>query len=776
MNPFRLGAAATVALIAVTAPLRAQTRFAAAPAMGPVLEALAQLRPIDDSSFKVRNFIIARDAATLTLSEGRMWPLTTVNGRTIGAVYQGTGRILYIPPTGVEMERVNEYLGVDTVDTPITRAVLLFTDGTLDAIYSAGVSPERVEAPGPLTELLARARDYLKTYKDRTWAPQFLEPVLNGRDNGMFFALVERQQGEELIVQVDPDDPEPVTLSVHSRTRGSDVDPEVVASYRWTDRPAPPADTRRREVTVAKYVLDVMMPQQLDGGVSFSAKAECHLVVPPRGYGPWIPFQLYYDLDVDSVTWNGAPVAYDKGPDAYYLWVRAPGPLHEGETPVLTAYYHGDLMARYGDWFVLKDWSGWYPSPTDWLSKASFDITYHTPLGHPIASTGQLMDSSTSGRLVTSRWVHEAPMRNASFNLGRSQAYELTAPGVPPITLLWSDAAHRAMARDYQVAPIGNVRQVITDEAATAFRFFTNVYGPPVEPKFYATETPIDGLGVAFPGLVQYSYYTFLPEDAFDPPMTPGTHQIFRSHEVAHQWWGISVEMASPRDRWLSEGIAEFSALWYTQTRLGSLDKYLGFLREYRANIVAARGHLGAMSTGIRVGTGQFGRYDTYGIYQKGAWTMHMLRVLMLRLSDMNEDKFTNAMREFYTTYRGRYASTDDLRHVMEKHAGADLGWFFSQWVDGTEIPTYRWAWHAEPGAGTQTTLQIRVRQSNVPDSFQMYVPVAVELTDGRTLKTRVKVTGPVTNAVLPPLPAPVKAVRFNELEGVLAEVSSEGW
>ncbi|HTK55536.1 MAG TPA: hypothetical protein VL295_01840, partial [Gemmatimonadales bacterium] len=131
-NPFRLGAAATVALVAVTAPLPAQTRFAAAPAMGPVLEALGQLRPVTDSSFKVRNFIIARDAATLTLSEGRMWPLSTVNGRTIGVVYQGTGRILYIPPTGVEMERVNEYLGVDTVDSEIKRVVLLFTDGTLD--------------------------------------------------------------------------------------------------------------------------------------------------------------------------------------------------------------------------------------------------------------------------------------------------------------------------------------------------------------------------------------------------------------------------------------------------------------------------------------------------------------------------------------------------------------------------------------------------------------------------------------------------------------------
>ncbi|HVX89347.1 MAG TPA: M1 family aminopeptidase, partial [Gemmatimonadales bacterium] len=745
-NPSWFGAAACVALLAAVPRLSAQSKFPAAAAMGPVVEALDHLQPVDDSSFRVRNFVIQRDVAVLTLGDGRMWPLSTVNGRIIGAVFQGTGRIRYVAPDPIERERVNEYLGVDTVDSEIKRVVLLFTDGTLDAIYSTGFSPERVAAPGPIKEQLARARDYLKTYKDRTWDAGFLEPVLNGRDNGMFFALIERTQGEELVVQIDPDDPEPVSLQVKSRAPGSDVDPEVVSQSRWTDRDPPPRDARRRQVSVARYTLDVNMPQQLDGGVSFSAKAEMRLSIPVRGYGPWIPFLLYPELDVDSATWNGTPIPFDKPDDAYYLWVRAPEASREGDTPVLTVYYHGDLLARYGDWFILKSSSGWYPRPVDALSKAAFDITYHTPLGHPIGSIGVLTDSATSGRMVTTHWVHEEPVRNASFNLGRFQTFELAQPGVPPVTLLWSDAGHRALARDAGIAPMGHVREVISDEAATAFRFFTNVYGPPVEPRFFATE--ILGLhGEAFPGLVHYSFATFLPDEVTG--FSQGFNQVFRAHEVAHQWWGISVDYASYRDRWLSEGLAEFSGLWYAQTRLGSLDKYLGFLREYRGNILTAREHLGAMGLGHRVANGQFPRYYSYGVYEKGAWTAHMLRVLMLQFSTMNEDKFTNAMREFYTTYRGRSASTDDLRVIMEKYAGTDLRWFFDEWVNGNQIPTYRWAWHAEPAEGSGTRLQIRVRQSNVPDSFLMYVPVAVELTDGRVLKTRIRVTGAESTAQL---------------------------
>jgi aminopeptidase N len=251
---------------------------------------------------------------------------------------------------------------------------------------------------------------------------------------------------------------------------------------------------------------------------------------------------------------------------------------------------------------------------------------------------------------------------------------------------------------------------------------------------------------------------------------------MFRAHEVAHQWWGISVDYASYRDRWLSEGLSDFSGLWYMQTRLGSLDKYLGMLREFRGNILPVRDHLGAMSLGRRTGTDRFPKYYSYAVYMKGAWTAHMLRVLLLQMSTMNEDRFKGAMREFYMTYRGRSASTEDFRRVMEKHAGADLGWFFEQWVDGTAIPTYRWAWQKESMVNGQFRVTLRVRQEDVPDSFQMWVPVAVELRNGGVLRTRIMVTGPETTTTLPLLPADIKEVRFNEFEGVLADVRSESW
>ena len=163
-------------------------------------------------------------------------------------------------------------------------------------------------------------------------------------------------------------------------------------------------------------------------------------------------------------------------------------------------------------------------------------------------------------------------------------------------------------------------------------------------------------------------------------------------------------------------------------------------------------------------------------VYQKGAWVVHMLRVLMLDLKTMNEDRFAGTMKDFYRKYEGRRASTEDFRRVVEKHAGVDMGWFFDQFVYGAEIPTYRVAHRAEKTADGQWKVRLRVRQENVPESFRMYVPVTLDLGKKQLARFRVKVEGPVTELELPPVPAEPKKVTFNDLEGVLAEVKSAGW
>ena len=98
----------------------------------------------------------------------------------------------------------------------------------------------------------------------------------------------------------------------------------------------------------------------------------------------------------------------------------------------------------------------------------------------------------------------------------------------------------------------------------------------------------------------------------------------------------------------------------------------------------------------------------------------------------MNEDRCTETMRDLYRTYQGKRASTEDFRRVAEQHACTDLGWFFDQWIYGTEIPSYRVAYRFEPAEGGQYRVKLKVQQENVAEDFQMYVPVTVELGNGQ--------------------------------------------
>lgn len=154
---------------------------------------------------------------------------------------------------------------------------------------------------------------------------------------------------------------------------------------------------------------------------------------------------------------------------------------------------------------------------------------------------------------------------------------------------------------------------------------------------------------------------------------------------------------------------------------------------------------------------------------------MHMLRILLLDVKTLNEDRFTEAMRAFYSTYSGRRAATGDLQQLLEQRLGQPMGWFFDQWVYGTGIPTYKVAWRAEQVVDNWH-VRLRVDQERVPPEFLMYVPVLLELENNTAVRVRVKVTGARSEIQIPPLSARPKRVKFNDLEGVLAEVKEVPW
>lgn len=755
----------------------AQAPQAAGPTFDEVVTALQNLRPDGERVATVQDLVIERDAARFTLAQGTLSILTPVAGRTIGVLFEGRGTFALTAPTAAESDQLQRFLGRRELAEPFTGLLLLFGDSTLGELERqlAFASSSASAASG---SLIRDALAYLRDPESEAFDPDVLRTALNEEPNGLFYAHIVRR-GEPLMFMIHPYEAEAVRLFRRAKAPGARV-AEVIAQFPA----AAPGGARAaggdrvREATVRHYALEVWLQRNAVGNLFFSARARLDLATEGVA-GPWIPLELYWELTVDSARWSdGRPASVAKPQHSPTVWIQLPPDGGTATVPALELFYHGDLIDRFASFFFIKSSASWYPRSLEGRSPATFDMTYHSPASYSLASVGERVEQRTDGKVVTSRWLVRRPKRNASFNVGQFETLDVPGDSGPSLSLLYSEEGHRAIRNLFTRVGLGKVnKKDVATDLSQSLKFFHRLYGELPISSLYATEIPY-GHGEAFPGLLHLSWGTFEP--ARD---SRGAEDVFRAHEVAHQWWGVEVDFATYHDQWLSEGFAEFSGLWYMQIARRNNELYFDMLRrwrdellEKRATEASAEGEVGPISLGYR--TASSSAPGAYGlmVYRKGAWVLHMLRVLMLDLRTVKEDAFTATMRDFYASFAGRRAATDDFRQIAERHAGMPLDWFFTQWVEGTGIPTYRVASRWEPVVGGKWRMRVRVRQSGVPEDFRMPVPIAVDLGENRFARLRIDVRGPVTEVDLPLLPSEPKGLRFNELEGVLCEVKLEKW
>ncbi|HEY9506794.1 MAG TPA: M1 family aminopeptidase [Gemmatimonadales bacterium] len=734
-----------------------------------LFDELLRMRPLADRGADVSNLVLQRDAARFTLQSGRLHLLSAVSGRTVGIVFKGTGVFTFVPSTRVERDRLRRLEKADSLESAFTELLLVFADGTADEVEAAlkfGPGPAGDDMRGSIDAGL----EFLADEDSRTFDPDFMSAWLNDERSQLFFAYVKRKGRDPVAFSINPNELEGVRLQSRIHRRGYGRRAEVITQFpqKRGSRGGVQGE-RLRQAEIEHYGIDVSLPPTGIGEIGFAATATVRIVAD-TAVGPWVAFELFEKLEVDSASWeSGEPATVARGKESPLLWVELDRQIRPGDTRTLRIRYHGDLIDRYADFFRIKSSVAWYPRSLEGRSLATFDLTFSTGFQYLLASVGDKVDSSRAGRTVRSRWVSRGPIRNASFNLGLFERYDVREEGAPPVTVMISEEAHKKLARQY--AQQSKMRERVGADVAKSLKFFNEVYGPTPVRRFYATEIP-DYHGEAFPGLVHLSWVTF------QNTAMEGWDEVFRAHEVAHQWWGIGVDFASYHDQWLSEGFATFSGLWYLQKLRGNNEQYFDLLRRWKSSILLRGSEPGPIWLGHRVFATRDDDLDDYQtiVYQKGAWVVHMLRVLMLDLKAMNEDRFTAMMKDFYRKYEGRRASTEDFRRVVEKHSNTDMGWFFDQFVYGADTPTYRVAQRVEKTADGRWKVKLRVRQENVAESFRMYVPVTLDLGKKQLARYRVKVEGPVTELELPPVPAEPKKVTFNDLEGVLAEVKTTGW
>jgi aminopeptidase N len=194
------------------------------------------------------------------------------------------------------------------------------------------------------------------------------------------------------------------------------------------------------------------------------------------------------------------------------------------------------------------------------------------------------------------------------------------------------------------------------------------------------------------------------------------------AHEVAHQWFGDAVTECDWDDVWLSEGFATYFALLFLEHDSGR-DAFLAGLKQSRDSILRIEERNPQLAV-IHDNLADLRRVINGLVYQKGGWTLHMLR------GRLGTDAFWAGIRAYYRQFRDRNASTDDFRRVMEETSGQDLAWFFNQWLKRPGSPKLEGTWQYRPQEH-QIEVELNQTQPDGPYRLPIEMGITVEGTAG---------------------------------------------
>ncbi|MDI6765413.1 MAG: M1 family aminopeptidase [Bacteroidota bacterium] len=220
-------------------------------------------------------------------------------------------------------------------------------------------------------------------------------------------------------------------------------------------------------------------------------------------------------------------------------------------------------------------------------------------------------------------------------------------------------------------------------------------------------------LAIASPSFIMVKKDAFTTIDRFNQI------QSILAHEIAHQWWPLSIFIQEEDAAFLSEGMCEYSSHIFnetfgTMTQRDSLRDH-PLLRPLLLRVQQGKDVPLRKKADLRATPTQ---------YLKAGYVHNMLRQMM------GKDKFLELYHEFAVRYNEKRASLEDFQYLAEKIYGQSLSWFFDQWLTKKGVPRLRiYNVKSIPKENNWLT-RGRVRMVGY-EQYSTFVDVAAELPNG---------------------------------------------
>ncbi len=292
----------------------------------------------------------------------------------------------------------------------------------------------------------------------------------------------------------------------------------------------------------------------------------------------------------------------------------------------------------------LAAYSSWYPQfePAGPI-RSEFEVS--VPAGWiAICSGSKLGEQAKQGRTIT-RW---SSPRDTDILIVASPHFKEKAFRQGGVNI---EIYYTRMPQEFietEVRQVADVVKLYTDLLGE-----THIPGGSVRHVYSPLQKGQGMAGIARPGLIVTSEGRTLDSLKQNPNFS-----LFQpiAHEIGHFWWRFGFGQGD----WINETFAEYFSAVAVQ-KVESEKEFQNVLENYRRQVRKLPAEAPSLAT-VPYSNDQVGFVVRY---YKGALMLNQLRKVL------GDEKFFEACREFFETYRARSATTADFRSFWEKKLGA---------------------------------------------------------------------------------------------------------
>ena len=421
-------------------------------------------------------------------------------------------------------------------------------------------------------------------------------------------------------------------------------------------------------------------------------------------------FDLNDVMIVDSVQYNQKKIVFEHS--ANKVSVVLPSLAVKNSIGSVGIFYHGVPLQNGMGSFVASThntnpviWTlsepygakDWWPCKESLSDKIdSIDVYITCPQQYKAASNGKLVEDKVAGQNRTAHWSHRYPI--ATYLVGiavtnyetYSDFLDLSNGGkIEVLNYVYPEYLTTAKSKS---ADILNILSFYNRKFMT-YPFAREKYG---HAQF--------GWG----GGMEHQTMSFMTTLDFE----------LVAHEMAHQWFGDYITLASWHDIWLNEGFATYlTGLTYENLLNG---QYWPAWKDNQVNrIISSPDGSVYVSDTTDVNRIFNGRLS----YSKGAYLLHMLRW------EMGDSLFFKGMKNYLKDpeIANGFASQQQFVKHMESVADTSFTEFFKDWYYGEGYPIYRLTYYTDYGDFGKQKLRISQSSSNSSVGFfEMHIPVRI--------------------------------------------------